>query len=101
MDTIRIRKADFADENVYEDTCLNCGVKCVRAYLTAAIVKVPLCLVCLEELVAEGREALDDCKRTCDFCKWQTLDDREDARCSLTNNFTSRGETCPKFERNL
>lgn len=100
MGNVEIRKALWQrDDNCYNDTCIECGVKCARAYLTTTIVKVPLCLECLKQFAAEAKECVDEVQHTCDFCRHQTMDGHGDVRCALTNKFTDRGECCDKFER--
>lgn len=99
MGNIEIRKAEYPkDDNLYNDTCAECGVKCVRAYLTATIVKIPLCADCMKKFAEEARQCVDDVRRTCDFCKHRYLDSLGDARCRLTDHFTDRGECCDSFE---
>lgn len=61
MNNVEIRKASrLRDDNLHNDTCIECGAKHVRAYLTTTIVKVPLCPGCLKRFAAEARQCVDD-----------------------------------------
>ena len=99
MGNLEIRVAEFPrDDNMQHDTCVKCSTRCVHAYLTAAIVKIPLCPTCLEEFVGEANAVLAAVKRSCYYCRNRTYDIEGDPHCALTQKYVEPGETCDKFD---
>ena len=98
MGNLEIRVAEYPrDDNMYHDTCVECGTKCVHAYLTATIVKIPLCPACLAEFAGEAAAALEAVKRSCYYCRNRMYDIEGDPRCSLMQKYVEPGETCDSF----